>query len=179
MLCKKVSAPDPVGNSITKNNLLTQVDPSLAWLRDDCEDTAYFPQQDGNFNLESQALSPFCTLIVEGPSVIPPPRSSPASSLTLTSTPSSSSTLPNFRSVTASKRIPSFSLKILKATMQRNGSGRRKPVFTTTGQTYIDLVDSTANVEHISGVIKARWGSDYTLVTGDGVPLEDSPATHG
>ena len=34
-------------------------------------------------------------------------------------------------------------------------------------------------MEHISGVIKAWWGSDYTLVTGDGVPLEDSPATHG
>ena len=61
--------------------------------------------------------------------------------------------------------------------MQQNG--RRKPDFQTTGQTYIELTESTANVEHIMSVLSQRWGSGYTLVTNDGVPLEDSPATQG
>lgn len=61
--------------------------------------------------------------------------------------------------------------------MHRNG--RRKPDFMTTGQTYIELVDSTANVDYIVGVINQRWGSGYTIVTSDGVPLEDSPTTQG
>ena len=61
--------------------------------------------------------------------------------------------------------------------MQQNG--RRKPDFQTTGQTYIELTETTANVEHIISVLSQRWGSGYTLVTNDGVPLEDSPATQG
>ena len=46
-------------------------------------------------------------------------------------------------------------------------------------QTFIELLDSTANVEHILAIIRRRWGSDYMLVTQDGLPLEDAPATQG
>ena len=77
------------------------------------------------------------------------------------------------------KKVPAFSQKILKATMRRGGSGRRKPEFTTTGQTCIELTDSTASVEHILHLIKEWYGKGYILVTGDGVPLEESPETHG
>ena len=42
-----------------------------------------------------------------------------------------------------------------------------------------ELVDSTANLEHIKGVVHKRWGTQYTLVTSDGIELEDSPATQG
>ena len=51
--------------------------------------------------------------------------------------------------------------------------------FQPLSQTFIELVDSTANVEHILGVIQRRWGSEYTLVTHDGLQLEESPATQG
>lgn len=44
---------------------------------------------------------------------------------------------------------------------------------------YIDLLETIANLEHISSVIQRRWGADYTIVTSDGLPLEDSPATQG
>ena len=37
----------------------------------------------------------------------------------------------------------------------------------------------TAHLEHILGVIHKRWGAEYTLVTSDGIELEDSPATQG
>lgn len=136
--------------------------------------------EDGNFNLQTHGLSQYTTLVVEGPSInSSPPRTNLPPSMTVTSTPyaSSSNVFPNFRSVTAPRKAPSFSLKVLRAKMHRNG--RRKPDFVTTGQTYIELVDSTANVDYIVGVINQRWGSGYTIVTSDGVPLEDSPTTQG
>lgn len=58
-------------------------------------------------------------------------------------------------------------------------AGRRNPEFHVMGQTYIEITDSTANLEYILGVITQRWGNGYTLVTSDGVPLEDSPTTQG
>ena len=55
----------------------------------------------------------------------------------------------------------------------------KKVEFQPHSQTFIELVDSTANVEHILGVIQRRWGSDYILVTQDDLQLEESPATQG
>lgn len=161
-----------------------QVDPSEAWLQDECEGTAYFPQEGGQFNLHTLGLAPYATLIVEGPEVaaavapqrttnLPPPRP-----LTVSST-NHSSTLPPpiFRSVTAPKRGASFSLKVVKATVTKKGRG--KPDFQPTSQVYIELTEATAHLEHILGVIHKRWGAEYTLVTSDGIELEDSPATQG
>ena len=70
-----------------------------------------------------------------------------------------------FRSVTAPKRGASFSLKVVKATVTKKGRG--KPDFQPISQMYI------------LGVIRKRWGAEYTLVTTDGIELEDSPATQG
>ena len=83
--------------------------------------------------------------------------------------------LPSFHSVTAPKRVASFSLKVVKATMCRQG--KRKAEFQPISQTYLELVESMVNLEHILGIIQKRWGIEYTLVTNDGLPLEDSPAT--
>ena len=89
---------------------------------------------------------------------------------------SAPSTSSSFQSVIAPRRVPSFSLKVIKANMYRIG---KKVEFQPHSQTFIELVDSTANVEHILGVIQRRWGSDYILVTQDGLQLEESPATQG
>ena len=159
-----------------------QVNPSEVWLRDDCDGTAFFPQENGNFNLSSQGISPFAALVVEGPPMLasPLPRSTniprQPSSLTVSSTPTSSPSLPPpFHSVTA-KRMPTFGLKVIKATMSRQG---KKTEFLPISQTYLDIVESTANLEHILSIIHKRWGTEYTIVTSDGLPLEDSPATQG
>ena len=72
--------------------IFTQVDPSEAWLQDECDGTAYFLQEGGQFNLHSPALAPYATLIVEGPEItasMPPPRTSnlpPPRPLTVSST---------------------------------------------------------------------------------------------
>ena len=39
----------------------TQVDPSEAWLQDECDGTAYFPQEGRQFNLHSLGLAPYAT----------------------------------------------------------------------------------------------------------------------
>ena len=173
--------------------LHTQVKADEAWLKDEIAGSAYLPQQDGTFDLRD--LAPYTTLTVEGPSAVPVSiaqsgpnvfHSTSAPSQTVSSTPMGSSLLglpatstvtpPSFRSVLASRRLPSFSLKILKAMIRR---GRGKADFAPSSQTYIELVDTTANLEHIMGVIRNRWGSEYVLVTNDGLELEDSPATQG
>ena len=170
------------------------MNPSEVWLRDEIDGAAYFPLQNGNFDLLSQGASRYATLVVEGPTV---PVSTPArnnlprnqlqgASMSLSSTPgnhsgtplhfSAPSTSSSFQSVIAPRRVPSFSLKVIKANMHRIG---KKVEFQPHSQTFIELVDSTANVEHILGVIQRRWGSDYILVTQDGLQLEESPATQG
>jgi len=149
------------------------------WLRDECDGTAYFPQE-GHFQLHSDSISTYTTLIVEGPEMGGQRTINPRqpSSISVTSTHNSTPLPPpTFRSVTATRRGPSFSLKVVKARVQRQGWG--KPEFQPTSQTYVELTEATANVEHILGVISSRWGPEYTLVTNDGLEIEDSTATQG
>ncbi len=52
-------------------------------------------------------------------------------------------------------------MKITQATMKRNSSGR--PEFRNTGQHFIEVIDSTANVTH---AVKEHWGK---VVSSDGL----------
>ena len=67
-------------NSLLRSfHSFTQVDPSEAWLQDECDGTAHFPQEGGQFNLHSLGLAPYATLIVECPEItasMPSPRTS-------------------------------------------------------------------------------------------------------
>jgi len=49
----------------------------------------------------------------------------------------------------------------------------------STGQAFIDVTDSTANAHCITNVVQKRWGTDFQLVTADGLQLEDSSGTQG
>ena len=53
--------------------------------------------------------------------------------------------------------------------MIRRGRGRAE--FAPSSQTYINLVKTTANPEHIMAIIHRRWGSEYVLVVNDGLEL--------
>ena len=46
--------------------VVLQVNPSEIWLRDECDDSAYFPDQDSQFNLQDCNITPYSTLVVEG-----------------------------------------------------------------------------------------------------------------
>ena len=52
--------------------------------------------------------------------------------------------------------------------------GRGKLDFQPISQVYIELTEATAHLEHILGVIRKRWGAEYTLVTTDRIELEES-----
>ena len=60
--------------------------------------------------------------------------------------------------------------------MIKNG---RKVDFKPVHQTFIELVETTANVDHILGVVQRKWGTNFVLVTQDGLKLEDAPGTQG
>ena len=46
-------------------------------------------------------------------------------------------------------------------------------------QTFIEVIESTANVEFIKAIARQRWGTEYELVTQDGLIIDNSPATQG
>lgn len=159
-----------------------QVNPSDVWLRDECDGSVYLPEQNGDFKFEQ--LRPYTTLMVEGPTISPgfnmragfsstPGRSQQANTHMQSSLPPA----PMFRSVIASKKI-TFSLKVLKARMILTRKGK-KPDFETIGQMYVDLTDSTANITHVRGKVQEQWGAEYTIVSTEGLEIEDSSATQG
>ena len=59
--------------------------------------------------------------------------------------------------------------------MKRLSSG--KIDFSNIDQTFIDIIDATANVNYICGVIQRKWGNNYTIVTSDGLKIDDCSAT--
>ena len=54
-----------------------------------------------------------------------------------------------------------------------------KPDFTYTGQLYIELTESTANVAQVCEAVRRQWGTEYTVVSTEGLEIDDSLATQG
>ena len=46
-------------------------------------------------------------------------------------------------------------------------------------QTFVDVTESTSNVNYVRNAVQKRWGEEYTLVTVDGLEIEDSSGTQG
>ena len=44
---------------------------------------------------------------------------------------------------------------------------------------YLELNESSANVTLIKAAMQCKWGQDFTIVSNDGVELEDSSGTEG
>ena len=70
-----------------------------------------------------------------------------------------------------------LNVKVVQATMRRQANGKLE--FTSTGQAFIDVTDSTANVHYITNIVQKKWGAEFQLVTADGLQLEDSSGTQG
>ena len=182
------------GTEFLKEMCSMQVQPTDAWLRDECDDSVYFSDQVGSFDLHS--LSPYCTLIVEGPtntgramtssimastarglsSVPAAAHGSSQNSLGVSVAAQSASLPPYFRSVTAAKK-PVHLVKVVKAKMTASTKKGGKPDFTSTGQTYLPLTESTATVANVCDQVKRQWGTEYTVVSSDGLEIEDCVAT--
>ena len=46
-------------------------------------------------------------------------------------------------------------------------------------QTHVSLDDRTANVNTVTCAIQSKWESEYVVVTGDGLEVDDSSDTQG
>ena len=104
---------------------------------------------------------------------------SSTSGLTI-ATPSAGTSIPgpSRTPFTATKKLSSLvTVKLVQAVMSRQPSG--KPTFNRLGQTFVDVSEATANVTYIKLVVQQKWGHDYTLVTADGLELEDCSGTQG
>lgn len=58
-------------------------------------------------------------------------------------------------------------------------SGKGKPSFDCVKTFFLELKTDQVNLSYISDFIRQKWGEDYTIVTIEGVELEDSPVTQG
>lgn len=168
--------------------------PLEAWLRDECDSSVYFPDQNGQFNFQESSLTPYSTLVVEGPTAAGSnmrmgfPSVTRAGGQSLSSTPSQQQVAgflsvaghgpPMFRSVIAPKKAAVSLIKIIKAKMSATKKGG-KPDFQCTGQMYIELTDATANVGQVCENVRRQWGSEYTVVSTEGLEIDDSSATQG
>lgn len=73
--------------------------------------------------------------------------------------------------------VPSVvNVKLVQTVMSRQPSGKLS--FNRVGQS-VDVTEATANVTYIQLVIQQKWGHHYTLVTADGLELEDCQSTQG
>ena len=87
--------------------------------------------------------------------------------------------VPVFWSVVAHRRPGgrSVSVKVIQAHLSFNMSG--KPTFEKLGQVFIEIGEGTVNVAYILSVARAEFGANHTLVTNNGLELQDSTGTQG
>ena len=67
-------------------------------------------------------------------------------------------------------------VKITQAIMKKGANNR--PEFKRLHQTFVEVMDSTANI-YLSNAVREKWGSEYMLVTADGLTIDESSGTRG
>ena len=84
---------------------------------------------------------------------------------------------PVFKSTRKNEGSASFNVKIVKATMIKQPGG--KVDFDKQEQIHVNIDESSANVHTITNAVQSKWGTSYVVVTGDGLPVDDSAGTQG
>ncbi len=54
-----------------------------------------------------------------------------------------------------------------------------KAEYTPENQVFVDVTEATANLNYITSVVQRKWGEEYSLVTCDGLKVDDSSGTQG
>lgn len=159
-----------------------QLDPATVWLQEEAPgNRAFFPNpQNTQFVLNDDVGLLITNMVAMGssasavtqPSVSLRPQ---LSGISEASTSAASTSQLQFAAST--RKQSSTNVKIVQATMKRLSSG--KVEFTSQNQTFVDVTEVTANVHYISSVVQRNWGSQFVLVTSDGLKLDDSSGTQG
>ena len=159
---------------MVSNALIFQIDIKTVYLKAEFSPKVFFPHQGSNtFSFTSDVGDTIISLTVHGlPSFIKRPiihQEKPSRSF-------------DYRFVRTSKKAgPSgtYSLKVMRAEVSRMSTGKISLENSTTGQTFILLDETTANVDFINCEVQKVWGKKYIIVTGNGLPIEDSSGTQG
>ena len=108
------------------------------------------------------------SLTVEGAPVHQTPQTIPCATPTTNPSPNNHP----FYKPTGSKKESTFNVK---ANMNKLPSG--KVEFDRLEQTHISTDDWSANVNTVTNAVQSKWGSDYIVVTGDGLEVDNSSGT--
>ena len=160
-----------------------QVSPSSVWLRERFGTRVFFPNAEGTFDFSAE--DEYNHLDVEGGTL--PSSPNPQATATVSSVSSNSSNhfsrgYPGFSSVVnqfgGRRQGSGLTLKVIQARiMGRARNGR--PSFQVLDQIFLDVAEATANVHHISALVKREFGEDHVVVTADGLEVRDSSGTQG
>ena len=141
----------------------------------------YFPDDDGKFNIASEPgiTGPYgLGLIVEGSPVMTNHHQHTDRESTSTGA-SSSANSPFFKPIASGKRnaeLGTFNVKVVKAVLKKSGN---KVDFDRLEQIHINVNEKSANINTITSAVQNKWGSNYSVVTADGLDVDDSAGTQG
>ena len=148
------------------------MDETTLWLREEFGNRAFFPDATNSyFTLPNDVIR----LVVEGS----PQAARPAQVATPMPGPSVTGTTSPYpyRPFFHRSKSQTVNVKVVRASMKRLASGKCE--FANHGQTFVDVTESTSNVNYVRNAVQKRWGEEYTLVTADGLEIEDSSGTQG
>ncbi len=162
------------------------------WLREEYGSHAFFPDTTNTrFDLPADVSRSAMSLVVEGSAVqgssraggihVATPGTTPGYSgggnytTPGSSGPGGTYTTPGYRPF--SKKGQTINVKVIQATMKRLPNGKYE--FAHIGQTFVDVTESTANTNYVRNVVQKKWGSQYTIVSADGLEIDDSSGTQG
>lgn len=168
-------------DQITTTNiaLIFGLDAGTVWLQDRIGSRIYIPDASGTFDLTRHSSVVHGVKVNGVPSSATPlpnsAASAPLTSSSIVTTPAAGSRPPFFSSVTSRKG--KVKVKFVRADIAYSGNGR--PSFTSIDAMFVDLTEENADVNSMLGLIRNEFGSEYTIVGNDGLPIKDSPATRG
>lgn len=86
---------------------------------------------------------------------------------------------PSFKSTLKKAASPdgTFNVKVVKAKMSKLPNG--KVEFERLEQMHVSIDERSANVHTITSAIQSKWGSNFVIVTPDGLEVDDSAGTQG
>ena len=148
------------------------MDETTVWLREEFGNRAFFlDQTNSHFTLPNDASR----LVVEGlPQAARPAAAQVATPMPGPSGSGTTSPYP-YRPFFHRSKSQTVNVKVVRASMKRLANGKCE--FANHGQTFVDVTESTSNVNYIRNAVQKRWGEEYTLVTADGLEIEDSSGT--